>query len=247
MKELKEKIRVKTVFTLIELLVVIAIIAILAGMLMPALKAAREKGRAISCTGNLKQISSANLSYTSEYDGYLVPYRAVNYTGTGMGNYWWGDKSDDGVNFKKNLALGDYISNCGEVFICPNVRHLVGNVTNADEKGGYGYNAYWLGYSGFFPKISQVKSPSNTITFGDAAREISDDISYTAIIYPQERPNGSAGYVSFHFRHAHQANIAWVDGHVESYNALFLGDQEVEKKYSIGDISSDNSVYSIYE
>jgi prepilin-type N-terminal cleavage/methylation domain-containing protein/prepilin-type processing-associated H-X9-DG protein len=60
-------------FTLIELLVVIAIIAILAAILFPVFAQAREKARAISCMSNLKQMGTASMMYTQDYDETLVP------------------------------------------------------------------------------------------------------------------------------------------------------------------------------
>jgi prepilin-type N-terminal cleavage/methylation domain-containing protein len=60
-------------FTLIELLVVIAIIAILAGLLLPALGKAKERGQRARCTANLKQILVATHMYVGDNNDWM-PY-----------------------------------------------------------------------------------------------------------------------------------------------------------------------------
>ena len=59
--------RIVVNFTLIELLIVVAIIAILAGMLLPALNMARNKAKAIKCSGNLKQLGYAEMQYENDF------------------------------------------------------------------------------------------------------------------------------------------------------------------------------------
>jgi len=57
----------------VELLVVMAIIAILAALLLPVLSRARDRAKAVSCLGNLKQWGMALHQFTAEHNDYLPP------------------------------------------------------------------------------------------------------------------------------------------------------------------------------
>ena len=95
---IKSEVLRKSRFTLIELLVVIAIIAILAGILMPALSQARQRGKDSTCVSNLKALSAAVQAYTDGNNDYFPMWynhweshwvymlQVKKYFSTGIGN-----------------------------------------------------------------------------------------------------------------------------------------------------------------
>lgn len=65
-------------FTLVELLVVIAIIGVLMAMLLPAVQAARESGRRVTCANRLRQHALATSQYVERNGFYPGAFKILD-------------------------------------------------------------------------------------------------------------------------------------------------------------------------
>jgi prepilin-type N-terminal cleavage/methylation domain-containing protein/prepilin-type processing-associated H-X9-DG protein len=216
--------RIQVAFTLIELLVVIAIIAILAGMLLPALAKAKEKGRQTRCLSNQRQIGLALTLYEGDFQK-LPP------------------KASQVLDFMNKRAAG-WRPNClyviapylqgsdgksSAIYNCPTATKadIPGIVATTNSSTSYFPNAVVMELSG-----SRIPSPSEVIFLQECVWLI----SYTALrpAYGPEFGLGAAGqYTYWHDSvstgkeiystvHTAGANLTFVDGHAEYRKAALL-------------------------
>jgi prepilin-type processing-associated H-X9-DG protein len=179
---------------LIELLVVIAIIAILASLLLPALKAAKQKAQGITCMNNLKQLQFAWFFYADANNDKLVLNMGIAGTpedswvagNLGIGGY----VSDDTNTIKIMTALlYPYIQNLA-IYKCP-----------ADL-------SMTLRGSRWYPRVRSV-------VFLDERQDSIDD-GYFAVAcdqpvivnYPASYHNGAGG---LSFADGHSEIKVWID------------------------------------
>lgn len=164
------QVRRRASFTLVELLVVIAIIAILAGLLLPAVAKARERGRQIRCVANVKQIVAGILMYATDnkmkLPGATLTGGTLNWGN--LGGKTGSSASGGGITPADQRPLYNYLKDA-EVFSCPSDRgvELAGNLTVAYDEMGSSYVYPWAVNAGVAAvtnrKITAFDFPSKKV------------------------------------------------------------------------------------
>ncbi|MCC6581178.1 MAG: prepilin-type N-terminal cleavage/methylation domain-containing protein [Phycisphaeraceae bacterium] len=197
-------------FTLIELLVVISIIMLLIAILLPSLKNAREASRRTLCKTNLRSATQAMYQYAADFKNYF----RVTVDTTRPAYHTW---------MHETMWRSNYLPNCewntenNNMFKCPSVV--------APGKLTIGYNMQAWGYSqASYKRVDDVRLPGKCAVFMDALLEepLATIVpQYVFWTYPSNALSMYYGYPYTHHMGGNDMNIAFTDGHGETYTSTY--------------------------